>query len=186
MKFKKFGQKGKVLKEDKIYEGPIFDLVKQEIQTPDNLVVKRDLIKHGPAVNLLAITPDHKIILNEEYRPGVNSEVIALPAGLTDLGETDEEAARRELKEETGYIAQDVKMMTYVTSSDGFTTEMVGLALVKFDPNVRGEQHFDSDEFVTNHLVPFEEVLELVKEGKIFSAHTVASIMYFNAFERDF
>ncbi|BDR58202.1 NUDIX hydrolase [Xylocopilactobacillus apicola] len=186
MKFKKFGQKGQVLSENKIYKGPIFDLVKQVIKTPDDLTVERDLIKHGPAVNILALTPDHRIILNEEYRTGVNREVIALPAGLTDPNESDEEAVRRELREETGYQAQEVKMMTYVTSSDGFTNEMVGLALVKFDPSNQGERHFDADEYVTNHLVPFEEALQLVKDGKIFSAHSVASILYFNNFERDF
>lgn len=186
MEFKKVGQKGQILSETKIYEGPIFELVKQEIKTPDDLTVKRDLIRHGSAVNIFAITDDHQIILNEEYRAGVNSDVIALPAGLIDEGETYEEAARREFEEETGYIAKDVKVMTTVTSSDGFTSEKAALILIKFNPDDKGKHHFDSDEFVTNHLVPYEEVLELVKNGIIFSAHSVASIMYFNTFEKDF
>lgn len=186
MEFKIGSRKGQILKEDKIYEGPIFDLVKQEIKTPDDLTVNRDVIVHGPAVNILAMTPDHEIILNEEYRVGVNSEVTALPAGLIDPNENEEEAAKRELQEETGYVAKEAKIMTHLTSSDGFTTEIIALALVKFDPNIRGEQHFDADEYVTSRLVPFEEAIELVKNGTIFSAQSVASLMYFNTFERDF
>lgn len=186
MKLVKDGQKGKVLKEAEIYHGPIFDLVQQEIKTPDDLVVKRDLIKHEAAVNILAISPDHQVILNQEYRVGVNQEVVALPAGLIDSGETVTAAAKRELQEETGYQAQNVKIMTTLTSSDGFTSERVSLALIEFDPHKKGQQHFDHDEFITNDLVPFTDVLRMVKMGKIFSAHSVASILYFNSFERDF
>lgn len=186
MKLSKKGANGKILNEKKLYQGPIFDLVQQKIKTPDNLTVDRDLIRHAPAVNILAISSDHQVILNQEYRVGVNQEVIALPAGLIDNGETAIEAAQRELQEETGYQAKKVKIMSTLTSSDGFTTEKVSLALVEFDPQNRGEHHFDHDEFITNDLVPFSEVLNMVKEGRIFSAHSVASILYFNNFDRDF
>jgi len=181
----KAGRTGQILKEQSVYQGPIFDLVKQTIKTPDGLTVDRDLIKHGDAVTILAITDDDQVVVNTEYRVGLNAETISLPAGLINAGEAPLAAATRELQEETGYIAHDSQVMTAITSSEGFTSETVNLILTHIDPTEHGERHFDADEFVNNQLVPLRQVIDLLRAGKIRSAQAVCALTWYLNFLRE-
>ncbi|MBP82595.1 MAG: DNA mismatch repair protein MutT [Verrucomicrobiales bacterium] len=84
------------------------------------------------AVAILALTDDRQVVLTEQYRPPVGRHVIELPAGLVgDIPLQEEEplvtAAKRELKEETGYEAKNWTMLSEGTSSAGLTDEFVTL-----------------------------------------------------------
>lgn len=182
--FEKAGRPGKVLKQTPVYHGPIFDLVKQEIETPDGLKVERDLIDHGNAVTILAITADDRVVLGSEYRVGRNAETISLPAGLINPGEDPLTAAKRELREETGYIAHQPRLMTKISSSEGFTNETVNLILTRIDPNEHGEKHFDHDEYVNTALVPLTQVIDYLKTGRIHSAQGVCALTWYLNFIR--
>ncbi|CAM3235837.1 NUDIX hydrolase [Lactiplantibacillus plajomi] len=182
--FEKAGRPGKVLKQTPVYHGPIFDLVKQEIETPDGLKVERDLIDHGNAVTILAITADDRVVLGSEYRVGRNAETISLPAGLTNPGEDPLTAAKRELREETGYIARQPRLMTKISSSEGFTNETVNLILTHIDPSEHGEKHFDHDEYVNTALVPLTQVIDYLKTGRIHSAQGVCALTWYLNFIR--
>lgn len=179
------GKKGRILSSSTVYSGYIFSILKQVIDTPDGLQVERDLVKHQPAVALLAMTADDDVLVNREYRVGINAESFALPAGLIDPGESVTEATKRELTEETGYIAQNVQEMTAIRSSEGMTDEVVHLMLVQVAKADKGKQHFDQDEFVTSQFVPLSEVIAAVKDGRMASAQTVSAVTYYLAFIRD-
>ncbi|MFC6182349.1 NUDIX hydrolase [Lactiplantibacillus daowaiensis] len=180
----KAGRAGKILKQEQVYQGPIFNLLKRTIETPDGLRVERDLIDHGNAVTILALTADDQVVLNTEYRVGRNAETISLPAGLINPGEQPLVAATRELQEETGYIAHDSRVMTAITSSEGFTNETVHLILTHIDPTEHGERHFDADEFVNTQLVPLTQVIDLMRAGKLRSAQAVCALNWYLNFER--
>ncbi|EIW13227.1 ADP-ribose pyrophosphatase [Lactiplantibacillus pentosus KCA1] len=182
--FEKVGRPGKVLSTTPVYHGPIFDLVKQTIETPDGLEVKRDLIQHGNAVTILAITADDQVVLGSEYRVGRNAETISLPAGLINPGEDPLTAAKRELQEETGYVAHDPQVMTEISSSEGFTNETVSLILTYIDPNERAERHFDADEYVNTQLVPLDKVIDLLRQGQIHSAQGICALTWYLTFIR--
>lgn len=179
------GKKGRILSSSTVYSGYIFSILKQVIDTPDGLQVERDLVKHQPAVALLAMTADDEVLVNREYRVGINAESFALPAGLIDPGESVMDATKRELTEETGYIAQGVQEMTAIRSSEGMTDEVVHLMLVQVAKDDKGKQHFDQDEFVTSQFVPLSEVIAAVKDGRMASAQTVSAVSYYLAFIRD-
>lgn len=182
--FEQAGRPGKVLSQTPVYHGPIFDLVKQTIETPDGLKVERDLIDHGNAVTILAITADDRVVLGSEYRVGRNAETISLPAGLINGDEDPLVAAKRELQEETGYVAHDSQIMTKISSSEGFTNETVNLVLTHIDPQERGAKHFDHDEYVNTALVPLDQVIELLKNGQIHSAQGVCALTWYLNFVR--
>lgn len=178
------GTKGEILSSTTSYTGHIFKVTNNQVKTPDGLTIQRDLIKHAPAVALLAITEDDQVLINREYRIGINAEAYALPAGLIDAGETPLQAAKRELEEETGYLAQALTPLCAVRSSEGMTDEVVHLFLASIDTTKRAAKHFDQDEFVTSQLVPLTEVLDAVKDGRIASAQSVSAISYYMAFVR--
>ncbi|WP_461223960.1 NUDIX hydrolase [Lacticaseibacillus suihuaensis] len=175
---------GRILSSREVYAGPIFSVLQQTIDTPDGLRVTRDLIRHAQAVAMLAITPDDRVLVNREYRVGVNRESFALPAGLINTGETVLAAARRELQEETGYQALDLSELVAVHSSEGMTDELVHLVLATIDPEQTTAKHFDQDEFVQSALVPLEEVKAAVQAGQITSAQSVSALSYYLAFIR--
>lgn len=176
--------KGQILDETLQYTGHIFTIVQQHIATPDGLTVRRELIKHAPAVALLSLTADDEVLINREYRVGINAEAFALPAGLMNPGETVMQSAKRELEEETGYIAQNLEEMCAVRSSEGMTDEVVHLILARVDKTKRTQQHFDQDEFVTSRFVPLADVVAAVQDGRIASAQSVSAISYYMAFMR--
>ncbi|RRK10114.1 NUDIX hydrolase [Lactiplantibacillus garii] len=182
--FNKVGRAGKILKQTPVYHGPIFDLVKQEIKTPDGLTVERDLIDHGNAVTILALTADDQVVLGSEYRVGRNAETVSLPAGLINGDEDPLVAAKRELQEETGYVAHDSRVMTQISSSEGFTNETVSLILTHIDPTEHAAKHFDHDEYVNTQLVPLTHVIELLKKGQIRSAQGVCALTWYLNFIR--
>jgi len=179
-------EKGRIIEETSHYQGHIYEDVTQIIETPDHLTVHRDLIKHQPAVAILALTPDHQqVVINREYRVGVNQEVYALPAGLINAGETAEAAAKRELTEETGYVVQELHQMTAIRSSEGMTDEVVTLFWAVIDSAKRQSTNFDKDEFVTANLVPLTDLIDAVQTGVVASAQSVAAVSYFLAFEQN-
>lgn len=182
--FPNAGRPGQIKTERQLYHGYIFDLVQRQINTPDEMTVARDVILHRPAVAILALTADDQVVVNSEYRAGVNQESIALPAGLINAHESPLAAAPRELSEETGYVAHNLQVLTTVTSSEGFTDERVTLVLAHIDANERVATHFDADEFVNSQLVPLADLITLIKQGKVQSAQTVAAVSYYLAFIR--
>ncbi|ETY73431.1 NUDIX hydrolase [Lactiplantibacillus fabifermentans T30PCM01] len=184
-KFKNLGRTGTVLSKKQVYDGPIFKLYKETIKTPDGLEVERDLIDHGNAVTILAMTADDQVVLGSEYRVGRNAETVSLPAGLINGDEDPLVAAKRELQEETGYVAHDSQVMTAITSSEGFTNETVTLVLTHIDANERAERHFDHDEYVNTQLVPLAEVIAMMKRGEIRSAQGLCALNWYLNFVRE-
>ncbi len=183
--FERWHKKGEILDRKQVYSGPVYGVQKLHIKTPDGLTVERDLIKCDPTVTILAMTSDQKIVMNSEYRVGINAESVSLPAGIINPGENSLAAAKRELQEETGYVASSVKEMINITSSEGFMDQTCALMLVKFDPKNRVSTHFDHDEFVSSSLVDYSQVMDWIKQGKINTAQTISAVTYFTLFEKN-
>lgn len=180
--FKHLSQSGEVHSRKTVYQGRVFAVQKLTITTPDGLAVERDLIKTGPTVTILAISDQGRVVITSEYRVGVNHNSVSLPAGLVNPAETLEHAAIRELHEETGYEATRTTLMTTITSSEGFMDQTAALMLLHFDERKRQAPHFDTDEFVTAELVPYETVIDWVKTGRINTAQALSALGYYELF----
>jgi ADP-ribose pyrophosphatase len=126
-------------------------------------------------IALVPITDDGKIVLVEQMRPPVGAPVIELPAGLAGDGrhatETLEEAARRELKEETGYAAETLEYVGGGASSAGLCDELISMfvarGLSKVAPNAQEEQDEDAIAErgrITVHEVPLERIVPFLAE----------------------
>jgi ADP-ribose pyrophosphatase len=140
----------------------------------------------GGAVIIMAVTPDDRILFVEQYRVSILQKTIEMPAGLVgDLeGQADEDllvAARRELKEETGYACDRIEFVHAGPSSSGMSTEMIAFArawdLVKVGPGGG-----DASENIIVHEVPRNEagawLFARVAEGYSVDAKLFAGLWF--------
>ncbi len=163
------------LTEDVAWTGRIFNVDRLRVELPDGRVAIRDVVRHPGAVAVVALTEDGRICLVRQYRTALGRVTVEIPAGKLAPGEDPLECATRELLEETGMSAEKIAFLTTIATSDGFCDELIhiymatGLTFSRSDP--------DADEFINVDLVPLEELVDAVLDGRIEDAKTVVGAL---------
>lgn len=138
------------------------------------------------AVHILAVTPDDELLMVEQYRPPVDARVLELPAGIVGddeghAGETPEQAAARELVEETGYQAGSVERLFSGPSSPGLTAEITAVVRAR-DLTRVGAGGGIGNENIRVHHVPLANVRDWLAaraaDGWLID-HKVYGALYF-------
>ena len=124
----------KTVQRTEIFKGHIFDVVVDDVQLPDGKISQRELVFHRGAVCVLAVTPEGKMILVKQYRKAIERAIYEIPAGKLELGEEDtlEDAALRELEEETGYSSDKLTLLADFYSAIGFCNERIRPSFVEY------------------------------------------------------
>ncbi|HEM5239755.1 TPA: NUDIX hydrolase [Streptococcus suis] len=171
----------KTIERKEIFKGHIFDVVVDDVALPNGGTGKRELIFHKGAVCVLAVTPEGKMILVKQYRKAIERAIFEIPAGKLELGEEDtlEDAALRELEEETGFTSDKLTLLADFYSAIGFCNERIRLYLADNLIKVENPRPMDEDEVIELHEVSLEEALNLVATGDICDAKTIMAIQYF-------
>lgn len=130
---------------------------------PDNKEAKYYIKKEGPAVGILALTKEGEVILVAQFRPGPNEVLNELPGGYVDANETPEQAAERELLEETGYKG-NAKLVA--TAYDCAYSTMNRHCVVVTDCEKVAEQNLEKNEFAEVVLMSLPEFRGLLRSGK--------------------
>lgn len=164
----------KTLKSERIYEGAIINLRKDTV-TVMNGTSQREIIEHNGGAVLAAITDEGKMVMVRQYRKPAGRLMLEAPAGKIDPGEAAERTAVRELKEETGYTAQNVKLLMSFYPSVGYSEEKLYLYLCT--GLTEGETNFDENEAIDIELYEIDELYEMVMAGKIEDGKTIIAIL---------
>ncbi len=159
------------------FDGNIMKVKKDEVELPDGSRSKREIVEHPGGVTILPITPAGNISLIEQYRYAAGEVLLELPAGRLEPGEDPEECGRRELKEETGYIAENLEHLFSFYTTPGYSTECLHLYLAE---NLqKGEQELDEGEFVRMTEIEPNEIKDLVFSGRIKDSKTAVGLLAF-------
>lgn len=165
----------KIVSEEQAWRGRILDVRNIEVELPNGSIHGRDVIRHPGASAVVALTKTGKIVLVRQYRTAIDRVTVEIPAGKLDPGEDPLECAQRELHEETGFRAGRIRKLTQIVTTCGFCDEIIHIYLatdLEFDaPNP------DEDEFLNVDLVPLQELIDAVLDGKIEDAKTVVGAL---------
>jgi ADP-ribose pyrophosphatase len=165
-----------------LFQGQRFRVVQAAAMTPEGVRRSREVIRHPGAVAILPLLDDGRICLIRNFRVSVGAALIEIPAGTLEPGEDPGEAAHREVIEETGYRAAVLERLTAFYASPGILDERMYLYLAT---GIRpGATNLDAEEDIRPLLVTFDEALEMVRDGRIQDAKSLAGLLYYDKFRR--
>ncbi len=158
-----------------IYKGKVFTITRDNVELSDGYKTIREVVHHNGGVVIAAET-DNKILMVKQFRYPTGEVLYELPAGKLDKpNEEVFEAAKRELEEETGYIANNWQELGFIWTSPGFCSEKLYLYKAT-DLTFKG-QHLDTGEILDYTAIDKNEVFSMVKDGRINDAKTIAALM---------
>ncbi len=164
------------LRTTEIYKGKIIDLQLDEVELPNGKTSQRELVKHPGAVAVIPLTSEGRLVLVRQYRKALDKIIVEIPAGKLEENEERISCAKRELEEETGYAAKELRFVASFYTSPGFANEIIHLYLAEQLTN--GEANTDEDEFLDVVEVTLDEAEQMVKEQSIHDAKTMYAVQY--------
>lgn len=165
----------KQVKRNEVYKGKVVSLVVDDVECNNGTPAKREIVLHNGGACIALKDDDGKFFLVKQYRYAHQIEMFEFCAGKIEKGETPDQTVEREVQEELGYTAKNIKSFGYIIPTCGYSTEKIYLYYGEVKEKVN--QHFDEDEYMEIYKFSFNEIKEMIKENKITDAKTI-SLMY--------
>lgn len=163
-----------------VYEGTLLKVRRDEVRLPDGSVGVREYIRHPGAVAIVARFDDGSVLLERQFRYPHRREFIEIPAGKLEPGEPHLDTAKRELLEETGYVAAEWTRVGVIHTAIAYTDEAIHLYLAR--KLTLKERKLDQGEFLETLVRPFDEALRMIRDGEITDAKSVAGLLWVHQF----
>lgn len=160
-----------------VYDGKIIQVKKKEVLLPDGTSATREVVEHPGAVAVVAMDDNRHIYLVEQYRSPVEKTLLEIPAGKLDGGENPEEAALRELAEETGKTAAKLIKLASFYATPGYSNERIHLFLALALKDTKTEPV--AGEFLRVQKKELAQILEMIAKGQIEDGKTILGIFLF-------
>ena len=161
-----------------VYRGAKISVVRRLLRGLRGLFVA-EIVEHPPVVAILPFKDDGKVVLVKQYRYTIERELYEIPAGTLERGEDPVEGAKRELLEETGYIAETLDYLDSFYPSPGSSTEVVHVYVAKVKS--KNKPRPEVDEEITTNEVDLKELILMMREDKIVDAKTLGAVALYLA-----
>ena len=166
----------KQLSAEYIYEGRVIKLRRDTALLPNGNTAIREVIEHNGGVCVAALTEDDEMLFVRQFRYPYFETVLEIPAGKRDSADEDPlECGIRELKEETGAVAEKFIPLGELYPSPGYCGEIIWLFAAT--GLTFGEMDLDEDEFLNVERIPLEKAVQMILSGEIKDAKTQAAIL---------
>ncbi len=164
----------KILSSKHIYKDVRID----RCELPDGQVIEGFVLEYRDWATVVALTPDQQVVMEHQYRHGVQQTILEMPGGVIEEKDTSPlEAAKRELLEETGYTAEKFIEIGRICPNPANQVNHIYYYLA-LDAKKTSGQHLDSTEEIEVVLKPLEEVIQMAKQGELLQSMQVAALFF--------
>jgi ADP-ribose pyrophosphatase len=166
--------KFELIKSEITYVGRAFSVRRDDLLTPGGNTVKYDIIEHTGSVIIIPVDETGQMYFVRQYRHAAQVELLELPAGTLEHNEPPEEAAAREIREETGMAAGLLKEIGRFYLAPGYSTELMHVFLatgLRYDP-----LDPDADEYLSVEKIPVADAFILAESGQMLDAKSLAAL----------
>lgn len=159
-----------------LYDGTVVHLFKDTVLLSDGKTATREYVRHIGAAAVLPITEEGDALLVRQFRYPFGKALLEIPAGKRDsFSEDPLVTAKRELEEETGFVAKKLIPLGEYYPSPAILDERISLYLAL--ELKEGIQHLDCDEFLLPIRIPFTELIGMVERGEIKDGKTQVAVL---------
>lgn len=156
-----------------VYEGRVFSVEVGRLTFPNGTAHEIAVVRHRPSVVLIPMMDSERVVLIRQYRPAIARTMWELPAGMTDPGESPDEAAARECEEEIGLVPGKLERLGGFFPTPGFCDEELVFYRVSDLREPSGTRRSpDEDEDIQPKIVTIAEARSMVARGDIIDLKT--------------
>jgi len=168
--------KEKKVSSQSIYDGVVFKVHVDEVILPNGKTSKREVIEHIGGICIAAKTEDNRFFMVKQYRYPHNRVFLEFPAGKKEKGEDPLIGAKRELLEETGYLAKHWEYLGSCIPTPAYDTEVIDLYYAE---NLKFQgQSLDPEEFIEVVTYSLEELEEMARKHEIMDAKSLCLLYH--------
>lgn len=158
-----------------IYKGRVFRVRADTVEVQGRQH-RLDIVEHPGSYAIAALPAPDRLVLVRQYRHAAGQALWEIPAGTAEPEESCETGARRELREETGYVADALELLCAVYPTPGYCTERVSIYAAR--GLHAGPQELEEDESIDVREVTFEQAWGMQASGEIIDMKTVLALLW--------
>lgn len=167
--------RGRVIQSRRVFEGRVVSVRLDEVALPSGRRFVYEIVEHRGAVAIVPVTDDGCVLMVRQFRQPVGAELLELPAGTIEVGETPEACARRELAEEVGQAAARWERLLTYYPSPGVMTEQIHVFLARDLRPVHAERE---EEDLRIEALPLEKVRARIAAGEIQDSKAIIGLSF--------
>ena len=158
------------------YRGRLLTVNEDEVRLPDGSAASREYVVHPGAAIILPVFEDGSVLLERQFRYPLGEHFYELPAGKLEPDEAPLETAKRELAEETGYVAAEWRELGHLHPCIGYSDEKIDFFLAR-KLEFRGARP-DEGEFLETLRMPLADSVDWIRRGRITDTKTILGLFW--------
>ena len=157
------------------FQGRILNLRVDTVRMPNGRLTTREIAEHSESICAVPLDEQGNVLMVNQFRKPAESELLEVVAGGIEAGEDPKEATIRELREEIGYTAGNLELLSSFWVAPGWCTEfMYAYLATDLSPS---ELSGDDDEHISVVTVPLDTVPSLIQSGEIQDVKSIAALL---------